>query len=211
MLRLKSKCKVCRRYGEKMFMKGERDIGQKCAHIRRGTKPGAHGKKRGGRRKESEFGNELAEKQKLRYTYGLTDTGLRKVFAEAAKKPGKTTEELVQLLERRLDNVVFRAGFTVSRGIARHIVSHGHIMVNGRRVTIPSYRVKPGDVVSVRPESAGTGTFVDLAERLKKYEPLSWLELDREARSAKVKELPKEGDLLMPGRNLRLVVEFYSK
>src|SRR3989344_7661502 len=208
MSRLKSKCKICRRYGERMMMKGERCLGAKCASVRRGTPPGMHGKKR--RRQGSEFSIELKEKQKLRYTYGLTNTGLGKIFKEASAMSGKTTEALMQLLERRLDNVVYRAGFAVSRGIARHMVSHGHVLVNGKRVTIPSYRVREGHVVSIHEKSQESPLFADLAMRLKKYEPPAWIELERDSKKATVRALPKEEELRSE-RNLRLVVEFYSK
>lgn len=189
-------------------MKGERCLGPKCASTRRGTKPGMHGKARS--RNASEFSSQLQEKQKVRYTYGLTNTALEKVFTEASRKSGKTSEMLLQILERRLDNIAFRAGFALSRGIARHIVSHGHVMVNGRRVTIPSYRVKKGDVISIRPQSEASTAFADMFNRLKKFEPPAWIELNREARSATILDLPKEHDL-QSNRNLRLVVEFYSK
>lgn len=205
---IRAKCKICRRYGEKMYMKGERDLGQKCAHIRRGTPPGMHGKRR--RRNISEYANELKEKQKLRYSYGLTNTGLRKVFREAVSAKGNTTETLMALLERRLDNAVYRAGFAVSRGVAKHMVSHGHIFVNARRVDIPSYRVRTGEVISVRPESAKSPLFGELGERLEKVNPPEWIELDRAQRSAKILRLPKPEEL-EAGRNARLVVEFYSK
>lgn len=191
-----------------MFMKGERDLGPKCAHVRRGTRPGMHGKAR--RRGASEFGVQLAEKQKVRYTYGVTDAALRRVFGEAARMAGRTNETLAQLLERRLDNVVFRAGFAVSRGVARHIVSHGHILVNGRRVTIPSYRTRPGDQISARAQSLESSLFGDLPNRLRKYEPPAWIELDREGRQALVKALPPTSQI-SEGRDTGLVVEFYSK
>ncbi len=191
-----------------MFMKGERDLGPKCAHTRRGTRPGMHGKAR--RRNISEFSTQLKEKQKVRYTYGITDTALRKAFTEAARMTGRTNEALVQILERRLDNAVFRAGFAVSRGVARHIVSHGHITVNGRRVNIPSYRVWSGDVIAVRKESLESLAFAELANRLKNTEPPEWLDLNREERSAVVKALPT-ADAISEGRDMSLVVEFYSK
>ncbi|KKW28731.1 MAG: 30S ribosomal protein S4 [Parcubacteria group bacterium GW2011_GWB1_52_7] len=208
MPRIKAKCKICRRYGERMLMKGERCLGAKCGAIRRGTPPGMHGKKR--RRPGSEYGTEMREKQKVRYTYGLTDTGLRKIFGEAKEMPGKTSEALMQLLERRLDNVVYRSGLAISRGIARHLVSHGHILVNGRRVTIPSYRVRAGNAVAIRPASLESPLFADLANRIKKHEPPAWLDLAREDRRVTVRALPKE-DELRSERNLRLVVEYYSK
>lgn len=189
-------------------MKGERCLGAKCGAVRRGTPPGMHGKKR--RRAGSEFSNELREKQKLRYTYGLTNTGLEKVFSEAVLMTGKTTESLMQLLERRLDNVVYRSGFAISRGIARHMVSHGHILVNGKRVTIPSFRVRPGQVVSIHAKSQESPLFGEVASRIKKYEAPLWIELDRVAKSATIRAVPKE-DELRSERNLRLVVEYYSK
>lgn len=190
------------------MMKGERCLGPKCASTRRGTKPGMHGKRRS--RKESEFAQELQEKQKVRYAYGLTDTALRKVFAEASRKPGKTSSALVQMLERRLDNAVYRAGFAISRSIARHAVSHGHFLVNGRRVNIPSYRVKKGDVIGLRPSSKGKGHFTDVSNRFKKYEPPQWIAIDRAKEEATIQELPRE-ELVPTGKNLRLVVEYYSK
>ncbi|MBI2055182.1 MAG: 30S ribosomal protein S4 [Candidatus Sungbacteria bacterium] len=208
MLRLKSKCKICRRYGEKMFMKGERCLGPKCGSTRRGTRPGMHGK--AFRRNISEFGQQLAEKQKMRYTYGLTDTGLRRVFTEASEMRGKTSEVLLQILERRLDNIVYRAGFAISRGIARNLVSHGHILVNGKRVNIPSYRVRTGEVISIRPQSLEGAAFGDLANRLKKYQPPAWITLDVEAKTAHIAGLPKD-ETYHSGKNLRLVVEYYSK
>jgi len=191
-----------------MLMKGERCLGAKCGAIRRGTPPGMHGKKR--RRQGSEFATELKEKQKLRYTYGLTNSGLGKVFSEAARMPGKTTEALMQILERRLDNVVYRAGFAVSRGIARHMVSHGHILVNGKRVTIPSYRVRPSQILSIHEKSQESPLFGDLAIRLKKYTPPAWIELNPADKKATIRSIPKENELL-PFCQLRLVVEYYSK
>jgi small subunit ribosomal protein S4 len=167
-----------------------------------------HGKAR--RRNASEFGVQLAEKQKVRYTYGITDTVLRRIFGEAVKAAGRTNEALMQLLERRLDNVVFRAGFAVSRSIARHIVSHGHILVNGQRVTVPSYRVRPGDQISIRVQSRESPLFADLLNRIRKYEPPAWIELDREGRQAIVKALPATGQV-SEGRDMSLVVEFYSR
>lgn len=191
-----------------MFMKGERCLGAKCGAIRRGTPPGMHGKRR--RRPPSEYGTEMREKQKVRYSYGLTDRALRKIFTEASGMSGKTSEALVQLLERRLDNVVFRAGFAVSRSVARHLVSHGHILVNGKRVTIPSYRVKTGEVISIHRALLDSPLLADLGNRLKRYEPPAWLDLAKEERKVSVRNLPKE-DELRSERNLRLVVEYYSK
>lgn len=189
-------------------MKGERDLGAKCAHVRRGTRPGMHGKARV--RNVSEFGAQLREKQKVRYSYGVTDTALRRVFAEASKMPGRTNEALLSLLERRLDNMVFRSGFAVSRGIARHIVSHGHVLVNGKRVNVPSYRVRAGDEIRLRPRSLESPMFSDLSNRLKKHEPPAWIELDREGMSAKVKALPGMAEV-RDARDLSMVVEYYSK
>jgi small subunit ribosomal protein S4 len=131
-------------------------------------------------------------------------------FVSASEKAGNTTETLARMLETRLDNAVYRTGFAVSRGIARHIVSHGHIFVNGRRVTIPSYRVRMNDVISLRPESASSPLFSELHQRMQKFDPPAWIELDREKKAARILRLPTEGEL-DTGRNVRLVVEFYSK
>lgn len=191
-----------------MMMKGERCLGPKCGAVRRATRPGMHGKAR--RRAPSEFGSQLQEKQKVRYSYGLTNTGLEKIFNEASDMPGRTSDAMMQILERRLDNVVFRTGIAVSRGIARNLVSHGHILVNGKRVTIPSYRVRPGETISIREASADSPMFAELAPRLKKYSPPAWIELNADTKTAVIKALPKEEELRSE-RNLRLVVEFYSK
>jgi small subunit ribosomal protein S4 len=191
-----------------MLMKGERCLGAKCGAVRRGTRPGMHGKAR--RRQGSEFGLQLAEKQKIRYSYGLSNTGLEKVFEEASNMPGRTSDGMMQILERRLDNVVFRSGFVVSRGIARKLVSHGHILVNGKRVTVPSYRVRPGEVISIREGSKDSPMFAELGLRLKKYESPAWIELNADEKIATIRALPKEEELRSE-RNLRLVVEFYSK
>lgn len=158
----------------KLFLKPERCDSHKCVMVRRPHRPGQHGQKR---RRLSEFGRQLQEKQKIRFMYSLTDSKLRKIFEEHAGDP----EEVVKTLEKRLDRVVFHLRFGRSQRIGRQLVSHGHIMVNGRKVTIPSYQIEEGDEVTIRPQSRDIGEFEDLGIRLKNYEPPEWLNLDKEA------------------------------
>lgn len=201
--------KIERRIGEKLFLKGERSFSQKTAVSRRPYPPGLHGKKR--RRKHSDYGTELREKQKVRYLYGIDDGQLKRYFEEAlAQRVQPTAERLAELLERRLDNVVFRLGFAVSRSIARHLVSYGHIFVNGRRVRQPSFRVKIGDSVALNESELSSALFQDIDVRLKKYTPPEWLEQSKEKHAGKVVHLPHLGDI-MTQQNISLVVEYYSK
>src|SRR5215213_335113 len=144
-------CRICRRAGMKLFLKGERCFGPKCGVERRPTPPGTQTQRR---RKVSEYGLQLREKQKARSIYGVLEAQFRKHFSEAERRPGMTGENLLRILETRLDNVVYRLGFADSRAQARQLVRHGHFMVNGRKTNIPSFRTRPGDVISVRPESA---------------------------------------------------------
>lgn len=174
--------------------------------MRRPHGPGQHGKDR--RRSASEFKEQLVEKQKFKVSYGIREAAMRKVFKAAAKNPGVTGEMIVSLLERRLDNVVYRLGFALSRSVGRQLVNHGHILVNGRKVTIPSRLVKPGEVISIRPQSADYTMFKDLRERLKAYEPPIWLNMDKEKLVGKVVSPPK--DFEMPF-NVNMVVDYYSK
>ncbi|MEK7465123.1 MAG: 30S ribosomal protein S4 [Patescibacteria group bacterium] len=201
--------RISRRLGEKFFFKAERDSSPKSAMVRRPYPPGMHGKRR--RRSASEFGAELAEKQKIRYLYGLSDAALARVIREASRVRGRTkTQALVELLERRLDNVVFRLGLAPSRRIARHLVSYGHITVHGRRVRSPGLLVRPGDQIGIRPESRGGGLFEGLASRLKKHEPPAWLLLRHAEEAGEVKRLPQEADELLT-YNLSKVIEYYSR
>ncbi|MDD5431304.1 MAG: 30S ribosomal protein S4 [Candidatus Pacebacteria bacterium] len=195
-----------RSLGVKLFLKASRCNSPKCATIRRPQPPGAHGKAR--RRGMSEYGQQLKEKQKIRYSYGLRESQMKRIFTEASRNPGVTGETILQLLERRLDNVVFRLGLALSRSVARQLVGHGHIMVNGRRVTIPSFCVKIGDKISIRPQSKENLIFKDLGATMKKYQAPAWLKLDNEKYEGEVVALPKEFE---DSFDVNMVVDFYSK
>lgn len=195
-----------RSLGVKLFLKPERCSSPKCATVRRSERPGAHAKAR--RRAPSEFGVLLAEKQKFKFTYGLRDAQLRRVFVAAAKHAGVTGEMFVSLLERRLDNVVYRLGLAPSRSVARQLVSHGHLTVNGRKVTIPSRLVRPGDEIAIRVQSANHAAFKDLGARLKNYEPPSWLHVDKEKLEGKVIAPPRDFDVPF---DVNRVVDYYSR
>ncbi len=191
-----------RSLGTKLFIKAERCSGPKCVMIRRPYRPGVHGhaRRRGG---ISEFGRQLQEKQKIQITYGLSGRQMRNLFKGSL---GKT----LVLLERRLDRVVFLLGFAPSTRVARQVVSHGHIVVNGRKVTIPSYSVKIGDVISIRPESRRAKIFEELGMKLKQYEPPVWLKLDKENLKGECKENPKPEDINAPF-DINLVGQFYAR
>jgi small subunit ribosomal protein S4 len=203
-----SKCKKCRRAGQKLFLKGERCLSQKCAVIRKPYIPGVHGKAR--RRRISEYGQQLAEKQKIRHIYGVSEQQFKNYFKEIVGQKGNREELLVQKLENRLDNVVFRLGWTSSRSTARQVVSHGHILVNGHKVDIPSYQVKKGDVIKIRERSKKLILFQDLKTILKKHEVAKWLSLDNQKIEGKVKGQPGIEDLDKIGE-LSMVIEYYSK
>lgn len=203
---LKAKEKKERALGVKLFLKADRCFSSKCAMVRRPYRPGPHGKAR--RKALSEYGQQLAEKQKIMFSYGLRETQMRKVFKEALAKKTAVNEAIVSLLERRLDNIVFRLGFAPSRISAKQYASHGHILVNRRKMTIPSYQVKKGDVISIRPESLKRLIFKDILYNIKKHEPPSWLELDKEKLEGRVKSMPIDVDMPF---DVNLVVDFYSK
>jgi small subunit ribosomal protein S4 len=196
-----------RALGTKLFLKGERCSSAKCAAVKRPYRPGEHSKTKRFR-KSSEYGRQLGEKQKIRFSYGLKEKELEKYFVLADKSGEPTDTALIELLESRLDNVVFRLGFVSSRRIARQLVSHGHIMVNNRRVTVPSISLKAADEVSFRKESADHSLLKDLAGRLKNYQTPVWLKLDKEKLVGEVLSKPK--DVEMPF-DLNLVVNYYSK
>jgi small subunit ribosomal protein S4 len=195
-----------RSLGTKLFLKPHRCASQKCVTVRRPTRPGIHGKSR--RRMPSEFGIQLQEKQKFQFTYGLRESQMRNTFKAALKNPGVTGEVLLSLFERRLDNVVYRLGFALSRSIARQSVGHGHILVNGRKVTIPSYRVRVGDVIAVREASQEIGIFKQLEETLKNFNLPQWLAHTDKKLTGKVLSLPQDFDLPF---DVNLVVDYYSK
>lgn len=200
-------CRICRREGLKLFLKGDRCYTDKCAIDRRGTPPGPHRQRLS---KENQYGMQLREKQKLRKTYGVLERQFKRYFEIAEKKRGVTGEYLLQLLERRLDNVVYRLGLGSSRAEARQLVRHGHFTVNGKKVNIPSYQVKVGDLIEVNEKSKASTKFKVLAEALSGKEPPSWLELDKENLKGKVVALPKREDIDLPVEE-HLIVELYSR
>ncbi|MBI2175702.1 MAG: 30S ribosomal protein S4 [Parcubacteria group bacterium] len=204
-----AKCKICRRAGEKLFLKGERCHTPKCAVVRKPYPPGIHSKKRG--RKLSEYGLQLRQKQNLRSLYGMRERPFRNIAQEAMRnKETRNTEQLYRLLELRLDNVVFRLGLAVSRSRARQIVSHGLITINGRRVTIPSYRVHPHDRIAVRPQYKTSPLFQDIDVLLKKYQPPAWISLDKEKKEGEIIGTPAiEDPSMLP--QLNTAIAFYSR
>ena len=202
-----SVCRLCRRENLKLFLKGERCYTDKCAIERRNYPPGQHGQ---GRPKFSEYSIQLREKQKVKRMYGLLEKQFRRTFAEAARTKGITGETLLVLLERRLDNVTYRLGFASSRAESRTLVRHGHILVNGRKVNIPSYTVRVGDVISVKEPSRQMTRVLSAMEGSQRRGVPDWAEVDREACSGKIKLLPSRSDVTMP-INEKLIVELYSK
>ena len=198
-------CKLCRREGQKLFLKGERCYSSKCAIERRNYAPGQHGQ---ARKKQSEYGLQLREKQKAKRFYGMQETQFRNLFEKAAKKPGMTGENLLVLLETRLDNVVFRLGFASSRKEARQLVTHGHFTVNGKKADIPSMEVKAGDVIKVKEKSQSSPKFKEVKEM--SITVPSWMSVDVEKLEGKVITLPKREDIDTPSAE-HLIVELYSK
>lgn len=202
-----SVCRLCRRENLKLFLKGERCYTDKCAIERRNYPPGQHGQ---GRPKFSEYSLQLREKQKVKRMYGLMENQFRRTFAEAARTKGITGETLLVLLERRLDNVAYRLGFASSRAEARLLVRHGHILVNGRRVNIPSFSVRVGDTVSVKDSSRQIARVLSAMEGAQRRGVPDWADIDRDACSGRIKILPSRNDITMP-INEKLIVELYSK
>lgn len=202
-----AQCKQCRREGEKLFLKGERCLTDKCAISRRSYPPGEHG--RGRRRKQTEYLVQLREKQKAKRYYGLLEKQFRRTYELANRQQGVTGENLLRLLELRLDNVVYRLGFGASRRQARQLIRHGHFQVNGRRVDIPSYRVRPNDVITAAPRSEGAKAAIEQATDLTASVP-AWLLADHDNLTGKVLRLPTREDIEFPVQE-QLIVELYSK
>ena len=200
--------KLSRRVGQNLFLKGERSFSQKHAIIRNPSLPGQRRNAR--RRGMSDYGEHLLEKQKVRYSYGISESQMRKYYEGALKASGNTAEVLLQKLESRLDNSVFRAGFVISRSIARHLVSHGHFRVNNKRVNLPSYSVKPGDIISVNNNSLNLQNFNNLSDFLKKHTLPKWIQLNKEKSEVKIIALPTVEDN-QDQFNLQLVIEFYAR
>ncbi|MBL8293104.1 MAG: 30S ribosomal protein S4 [Bryobacterales bacterium] len=202
-------CRQCRREGLKLFLKGERCHSEKCAIEKRNFPPGQHGKDR--KPKIIGYGLQLREKQKVRRIYGLGETQFRNLFEKAAAAKGITGENLLSMLERRLDNVVYRMGFGTSRAQARQIVRHGHIQVNGRKVNIPSFQVRKDDVVEVREGSRQNPTILASKDATAHTPVPNWLDVDREALRARVTALPQRSELVQIQINEQQIVELYSK
>ena len=200
-------CRLCRREGLKLFLKGERCYTDKCSIERRNYPPGEHGQ---ARPKFSEYAVQLREKQKLRRMYGLLEGQFRRYFEMADRAKGVTGETLLQLLERRLDNIAYRLGFATSRAEARQLVRHGHFLVNGRKTNIPSFLVRAGDTVGLREKSRQIARIKESLELAQRRGVAEWLEVNSVAFTGTVKALPTRADLTMP-INEKLVVELYSK
>ena len=198
-------CRLCRREGQKLFLKGERCYSPKCAIERRNYAPGQHGQIRN---KMSDYGTQLREKQKTKRFYGMQETQFRNLFDKASRKKGITGENLLILLESRLDNVVFRLGFASSRKEARQLVTHNHFTVNGKKVNIPSYEVKAGDVIKVKEKSTNSPKFKEVKEM--SITVPSWLTVDVEKLEGKVVSLPTRSEIDTPVAE-HLIVELYSK
>jgi small subunit ribosomal protein S4 len=201
-------CRLCRREETKLFLKGDRCYTEKCAFERRAYAPGQHGSAR--RRKRSDYGEQLREKQKVRRIYGVLEKQFRNYYARASKMKGVTGENLLQLLERRLDNVVYRLGLACNRSEARQLTLHRHLTVNGVRVNIPSFLVKAGDEIEIREKSRAIARIADSLAGVDRRGVPQWLELDKAAFRGKVAALPSREDLSIQIRE-QLIVELYSK
>lgn len=201
-------CRLCRRENLKLFLKGDRCYTDKCAFERRSYAPGQHGQRRGG--KISDYGVQLREKQKVKRIYGVLEKQFRKYYEKAERQKGITGTNLLILLERRLDNVVYRMGFASSRNQGRQLVRHSHFTVNGRKINIPSYQVKIGDVIEVKDKSRKIPSVLEAIETVVRREMPSWLEVDGANFRGAVKEFPNREELTMP-INEQLIVELYSK
>jgi small subunit ribosomal protein S4 len=204
---LDAKCRQCRREGEKLFLKGEKCFTDKCPVERRSYAPGQHGQKSG---RLSDYGTQLREKQKIRRTYGVLERQFRKTYAEADRRKGVTGTNLLQLLESRLDSVAYRMGFGASRSEARQVVRHNGILVNGKRVNIPSYQVRPGDVVEVAEKAKGHLRVKGASEAAESRGFPEWVEVDIKALKGTFKALPDRAELPQ-NINESLVIELYSK
>jgi len=204
---LDSVCKICRREGSKLFLKGDRCFSNKCAIEKRAYAPGEHGQRR---IKATDYSIQLREKQKMRRTYGVMERQFRNYFRRAERLPGMPGENLIRLIERRLDNLVYRLGFASSRAEARQLVRHGHFTLNGRRVNIPSILVRPGDVVAVKESSRELLVIKSALESAKRHTPPSWLEMDPQKLAGTAKSWPTREEVSLPIQD-QLIVAIYSK
>lgn len=202
-------CRLCRREAMKLFLKGERCHSEKCAIEKRNFPPGQHGKDR--KPKIVGYGLQLREKQKARRYYGVLEGQFRNLFEKAVGMKGVTGDNMLSMLESRLDNVVLRCGFATSRAQARQLVRHGHVIVNGRRTNIPSFQAKPGDTVEVQEKSRKVTSIIASRDATAHYPSPNWLDVDRENFKARVTQAPKREDLVQIQLNEQLIVELYSK
>ncbi|HUP19723.1 MAG TPA: 30S ribosomal protein S4 [Gemmatimonadota bacterium] len=203
-------CKLCRREGQKLFLKGTRCYTEKCAIERRGYPPGLHGRMAARRRKQSEYAGQLREKQKVKRTYGVLETQFRNYFVEAHRLPGVTGENLLIQLERRLDNVVYRLGLAPSRKAARQLVRHRHIQVNGRTVDVPSFQVAPAEEIRVKEKSREMPLILGAIESRGKEGTVPWLEVDLKSQTGRMLDLPTR-ETIPIAADEQLIVELYSK
>jgi small subunit ribosomal protein S4 len=203
-------CKLCRREGTKLFLKGTRCLTEKCAVERRAYAPGQHGQSAGRRRKGSEYAKQLREKQKVKRIYGLSERQFRNIFDHVLREPGVTGEALLVALESRLDNLVYRMGFATSRRQARQLVRHRHIQVNGRTVDIPSYRVRPGEEVRVAEASRELGQVRAALDLFGRTQPVGWIQVDTDKALGRVTERPRRDAIPIVAQE-QLIVELYSK
>ena len=203
-------CRLCRREGQKLFLKGKRCFTEKCAIERRAYAPGQHGLARARRRRQSEYALQLREKQKVRRIYGLQETQFRNLFKRAAKEPGITGANLIVALESRLDNIVYRMGFAPSRKAARQLVRHRHVQISGRTVDIPSFVVKPGVEISVNAASRELPVVMEAAEQRSGNGVLGWLDVDHNKLKGQMREKPTRADVPLAVQE-QLIVELYSK
>jgi small subunit ribosomal protein S4 len=201
-------CRLCRREDQKLFLKGDRCFSDKCAYDRRQYPPGQHGQ--GRRRRPSDYGHQLREKQKVKRMYGLLEKQFRGYYYKATRMKGITGENLLSLLERRLDNAVLRCGFASSHSEARQLVRHGHFLINGKKVDIPSYLVGPGDVIEVREKSRKVQKVVDAQANLERSPLPNWIEIDKDKFTGKITQLPVRADVAAD-IDEQLIVELYSK
>jgi len=205
-----SLCRLCRREGMKLFLKGDRCQTDKCAYSRRPYIPGQHHDDSRGR-KISEYGKQLREKQKVKRIYGVYERQFRRYFEVSDRKKGETGENLLKMLEKRLDNVIFRSGFAVSRRVARELVSHGHIIVNGKKINIASYEVRPGDKITLKAETLNLASVKKAVDESKKTRSTpTWIEMNFDRLEASIKNDPIRADIALPVQE-QLIVELYSK
>jgi len=205
---LDAKCKLCRRAGEKLFLKGERCYGPKCAMVKRNYPPGFHGPK--GKKRLTDYAQQLSEKQKAKRQYNMLEKQFKLTFEKAKKQQGNAGENFLSLLEMRFDNAVYRAGFASSRAQARQLISHGHFTINEKKVDIPSYVVKTGDVIAIKVNKKDAKIFGNLKETIKQKEVPGWINLDKKILNAKILHAPKIKEL-DTNFNVQQIVEYYSR